>query len=566
MAYKMIIVDDERIIREGLLSIIDWNSLGFEIVNIFTDGREAIEYISSETVDVILTDIKMTFVSGIEVAKYVHEQRFDTKVILLSGHKEFELAVDAMKYGVQEYILKPTDIDKLSQIFTTLKQKLDEEKKDKEKIDIEKERFEETLPIIREQFFIDLLMGIIIDESYICERMRLIYPNINPNNCICFTADIQIKEYDNYIKDVWHYGENELLNSINNVLLAWNGKIQYHIIFKAHDTIQVFGLQTEGKSLENLETENVLSRKDIAQNYYIADIEQSLKGIRNELVQLFSLDITYNIRRVFESLTSIVENSNFILPENIKNNPGEKNNLGGKNNLGEKNILSKINKNEDMNRLKEQQKLLLSNISTGNMSAVKNIFHSFLYELKYLDIRLIKNYVVEMVAMVGDKLKETGIDPYDVTNGKFNYSLISSMKNTNEIEEWGESVFGSLAEYVLQSDKNQESNLITRAKRYIEENFTKDLSLEEVADYLYLSPFYFSRIFKKQTGESFIDYVIKVKIEHAKKLLGDQKYKAYEISEMVGYKSIRYFSKVFKMHTGHTPSEYRNIMSNELEQ
>ena len=131
--YRLIIADDEKRIRMGLKNIIDWEKLGFEVTEIFSDGQEVIEYLEYVMPDVILTDIKMNYISGIEVVKYVFEHKLPCKVVLLSGYQEFELAVQAIRYGAEDYLLKPTDVEKLEETFLKLKEKLERIKKERKK-------------------------------------------------------------------------------------------------------------------------------------------------------------------------------------------------------------------------------------------------------------------------------------------------------------------------------------------------------------------------------------------------------------------------------------------------
>ena len=136
--YKLVIADDERRIRQGLKNIVDWNRLGFEVTELFADGQEVIEYLEYVVPDVILTDIKMNNVSGLEVAKYVYENELPCKVVLISGYQEFDLAVQGIKYGAGDYLLKPTDVDQLEQTFAKIRQQLDEKYAQIKKRDAEK--------------------------------------------------------------------------------------------------------------------------------------------------------------------------------------------------------------------------------------------------------------------------------------------------------------------------------------------------------------------------------------------------------------------------------------------
>jgi len=123
--YRVIVADDEEHVRSGLAEVIDWASIGFDIVARLADGREVIDYLQACEVDVILTDIKMTFVSGLEVAKYIHREKRRERVVLLSGYQEFKLAQEAIQYQVVHYLLKPTDVGELMAVFQSIKRDLD---------------------------------------------------------------------------------------------------------------------------------------------------------------------------------------------------------------------------------------------------------------------------------------------------------------------------------------------------------------------------------------------------------------------------------------------------------
>lgn len=123
--YRVIIADDEEYVRMGIAEVVDWHSMGFEIVRCMSDGREVIDYLQSHEVDVVLTDIKMTFVSGLDVAQYVHRGKRGERVVLLSGYQEFKLAKEAIQYQVVHYLLKPTDVNELVSVFQEIKRDLD---------------------------------------------------------------------------------------------------------------------------------------------------------------------------------------------------------------------------------------------------------------------------------------------------------------------------------------------------------------------------------------------------------------------------------------------------------
>ncbi len=125
--YKLIIVDDEAEIRDGLCNYFPWSQLDFEIVALLENGQQALEYIESQPVDVMLCDIKMPFMNGLELAKELYLKNSKIKMLLLSGYREFEYAQEALRYGVKDYIVKPTRYEELIKVFSKIKQELDED-------------------------------------------------------------------------------------------------------------------------------------------------------------------------------------------------------------------------------------------------------------------------------------------------------------------------------------------------------------------------------------------------------------------------------------------------------
>lgn len=132
--YKLVIADDERMIRRGLVNSINWEELGFKVVADFADGQDVIEYLQNNDADVAFVDVQMCLVSGIEVARWISEQKLPTKVVMISGYKEFNYIKEALKWGVCDYILKPLNISEIRQVFQQVKNELDKDKHGIEKL------------------------------------------------------------------------------------------------------------------------------------------------------------------------------------------------------------------------------------------------------------------------------------------------------------------------------------------------------------------------------------------------------------------------------------------------
>jgi len=153
MAYKLLFVDDEDVIRQGFENFIKWETLGFELVACLKDGDEAIKYLETNDVDVILTDIVMPKVSGLELARYLLDHKTHVKVAIISGHLQFDYAKQAINLGVSSFITKPADVNEVAAAFGKIKAQLDRERQEKQHLSKEHDHYHTIMPILKDQFF-----------------------------------------------------------------------------------------------------------------------------------------------------------------------------------------------------------------------------------------------------------------------------------------------------------------------------------------------------------------------------------------------------------------------------
>lgn len=529
MPYKIIIVDDESIIREGLSNFIDWKSIGFEVVGLFEDGKDAIAYIDDQLVDVVVTDIKMSFVSGLELARYIHENKPGIKVVLLSGYREFELAQEAIKYSVESYLLKIAQPAEIMDVFRKLKRKLDNEQSEKERVKDDLEKYNEILPLLKEQFLWYLFIGIIHDKNEIMSHARIFQMNeeIFERHHCCY-VNIDLLGFGNYQEKTWKYEKEKLFNAIRNCIYTLEENNNVFLICRVKSSLQVLIFSPYTMEKDKGSSHSIFHQ-------YIDRMIKELKDIFDLTAVLESYKEYNNIYEISDRNTipeaSVYESSN--------------------------NIMNMIER-KDFQKIQQQGKVFLSCINTGDLKAAQNIFDNFFNELNLMDMQVIQNFIFDLFGMMSNEMKNTGIDIFVATGGKFNYKDILLFTDKDDLKAWGISILKEIENYYKNNGKTSEGYLISKAKEYIKENYGKDISLEDVADHIFLSHAYLSRLFKEQTGENFIDYMVKVRIEKAIELLKDPRYKAYEVSSMVGYKSIRYFTKIFKSYTSYTPSQFRS--------
>lgn len=511
--YRLIIADDEKRIRQALKNIIDWENLGFEVTELFADGQEVMEYLDYMMPDVILTDIKMNYVSGLDVAKYVFEHQYPCKVVLISGYQEFELAVQGIKYGVHDYLLKPTDVEKLEDTFRKIKAELDETREKLRKSRKDQERMKEANQLLEERFFSDLVMGVVENREYIRSCMEILYPEMDAEKTRCFVADIFIQDYEHFMKNVWEYSYDQFEVNLGNFLQIYKKGVSYHIVYKAENLIELVGFITAQEGEKPEETEAV-------------------KDLVEEMKKYFSFEADFTIRKSYENIFQICEEREALFENDVDTRALDQ-------------------------YVQEQKKLVMSNLTVGNVVTAQNLFHNILEELKGLPAVKRNNMVIDILSTMNQVIEEVNEPLAKALLPYFNYSSIVSMSRAEEILQSTDRIFDRIRLADEKKEYYETNSIITKAKNYIKDNIYEDISQEETAGYLYISPSYLSRMFKKQTGESFLQYVTRVKMEKAIELLRDPKYKTYQVSEILGYKTPRYFARLFRNHTGMNPSEYR---------
>lgn len=212
--YKVIIADDELFSRDFLEECINNLTEGFEVVKKFSSGTEVIEYLKQNDVDLVLTDIKMPEVSGLDIAKYVYESKPHIRVILVSGFQEFELARQAMKYNIKYYLVKVIDTDEFAEVMKNIKAELDEETDGEESVG----------SVEREMFLYDILCGMYEDEDVLREDYENLGLSVPFERASCEIINIEFNKLKEFIDKYWNYDFDIFRKSVSNLISIIFGK------------------------------------------------------------------------------------------------------------------------------------------------------------------------------------------------------------------------------------------------------------------------------------------------------------------------------------------------------
>lgn len=518
--YKLIVVDDEKAIRKGICNYIDWGGLGFEVTASFEDGKETIEYIESHDVDVVLTDIEMAQVSGLELAKYIHDRQLPPKAVIISGYKEFEYARKAVEYGVEHYLLKPIKMEEVAEVFTKIRKDLDKKKENGHRLITEQRNFEELLPELREQFWISLLVGGPRAKEKLIKRKNLLKLDMDVE-LPCGILDIKPAGED---EELLPYNRSENYhNLINNIFGGISDEIQCYPTFLSADILKIIVTTCRNETADMFGKRLKLQIDEKCQSAY----------------SLLKLKFDIKIEKIFKNLVEMSEyNCRLSSRAELEQSPDTR-------------LLS-----EDYEQLIQKYKLLMGIINDGDFEELDNMIDNIFLEFRNLPIDQVKQISIDMFSMLSGKFVKMGIDFWKDMNKTVSYQQIMEAENLRELKIKCQNMLRATIDIVRSKQNAGSRSVVEQSLLYIKKHIGEDLSLEGIADRFFLNQTYFSRLFKQYTGTTFTDYLIEQRMEKAKELLSLGRFKVYEVSQMIGYRSEKYFFRIFKQYAGCSPAEY----------
>lgn len=517
--YSLIIAEDEFTTRRALVNMVRWDELGFRVDGEFADGREVLDYLKSNTPDVILTDIKMTDISGIEIAQLVAEQNLPIQVVFLSAYKDFSYAQEAVEYNVAHYLLKPVDLSKLRGVFGKLREKLDQQAFDEKLIRDRVEHYERLINYERQQFVTDAYFGALVNPDKKARRLGLISRNQKNGNRVILTK-LVLKNDQAYQEFCDNYGKQELQEQIEHVLSFYHSKLEFYPI--------TWGDTREEKLfLVGVFWENERQQQD----------SYDPQMLKNAIFNLMSLYVEIPIFQLLESSAELV---NYAGPVRTQ--------------LTEENLAEN---REYLQLLRDQNKLLCSCLSQSSMEPGLNLAETLFDNYIKGGTDFAKRQGFYTVTRLLDEIVGNDLVEWNQLFAQCVPASVFSGMKYNELKEWLLRSIRLLFDYTQEKAEAKRSSSIGEIMDYLRSHYSEDITLDEIAEKVYLNPAYISRLVKEQTGKNYTELVMEMRIDRAVELLKNTDKYVYEIAETVGYKNLKYFYRVFRKATGKTPNEYR---------
>ncbi|UJF32380.1 helix-turn-helix domain-containing protein [Paenibacillus hexagrammi] len=533
--YTLILVDDEDEVREGIISRTNWAACGFQLVGAFENGRDAAEALESLRPDVIITDISMPFMNGLELTRIAMETCKDTKIVIITGYEEFEYAKQAISLKVSEYLMKPINLQEFTAFLEKLKLELDDEHMSRENLSTIRQQLNQSLPLLKERF-LERMVSSIMKKDEIDRRFKYFDLSLAGSYFIALVAgidDLHTKEASRIAIDA--NTDIELLQfAVYNIFQEIFEKEHAGIVFRNRDDNIVILLSGDGEEV------GTLAQTLASQTAY--SVEKFLR-----------LSLTIGVGRTYTSLPHLsksYQEACSALDYRL---------LLGSNRLICITDLERGIRSDTVEYL-EWEKRLLSALKMGKGNQVSKVLTSWLEEWRStgLSVERCFGMLHKLLAALMNWVTETGCDEVEVF-GRDPFGEMKSYHTLDHIKQWLEELCHRIVCHVGEKRNVDTQNHMQLAVAYIHEHYGNEtLSLQQVCAYIFMSSSYFSALFKQHTGLTFVEYLTKHRMEKAKELLLATALKTYEIAARVGYSDPQYFSVIFKRQTGMTPKEFRN--------
>lgn len=523
---KILLVDDEVLERKGLAKMITDAIEDIRIIGEAANGRKAIEMAAEHRPDIIFMDIKMPGIDGVQAVKEIKKLVPSTRFIMVSAFNTFEYAKEVMQQGVKEYILKPSRKQDILAAIERVSAEILEDRKQRDEQQSLRENLDRAVSIAQKEWVSSLLINQVQDITFE-EWGQLLGVEITSGYIMLFSLQPKEKsERSTSDKQAWYSWLKETLKFVVKKQELMIGPItdtQVPVLFLCKKTIEKIHFRSYGQSI--IETINSLFNGET----YHADLRI---GVGLPYNHAHELNKSYH-----EAVLAL---------QKLSGTPNQKFLFGMK--LGASEIAPATKSG-----ILELEKKLLDAVRQGDVNQVLFLFDSFItgkIDYKKIDGPFVKKSFDELFVLLSRMLHDLGV-PYERT------PAVDESKDIPTMVETGKAQLMSIVGQVQIWRNKHAKGMLHKAKEYIEHHYADSITLESVAEYVELSPFYFSKLFKDRFGMTFIDYLTEIRIKHAKAQMEDQAKSLKEICFSIGYNDPNYFSRVFKKLTGLSPTEFR---------
>lgn len=530
MIGKVLLVDDEAHITRNLEKVIPWEMLGLTVAGVAKNGVEALQLMEKESIQLLLCDIRMPVMDGLELVRQIREREMPCDIIMLSGYQDFTYTRAAIQYGVNDYVLKPIPYDELTGVIARI---MASQRNKQKQLQEEQQKIGRMIDLASEKILYDIIMDY-ADFSGSHWLFSGDEHQLRLQRFVMIVLDLDVSSEKTKDWRDWSDKERKLWNfAVCNVLrekLQNNGL--HHAVIQSRDGEWCVLIET-GKSMS--------FNEDVIQSWaemLLTSVRNHVKlslhaGIYRQFAKVEELSQAFKLVQMGLQLTP-VHNAITFYPTDQQGSTGA-----------------------DQAFWVTAEKLI-SAVKRGDNTAVDQEVDNISRQLQQLNDQggarvrpLLHFFVLHLMR----EMKEMSVFPRE--QEELLWRRLDHRFGIKDLLTFIRQVTNAVSERSMDK-KKQSENSIAEAKTFLDRNLYRDLSVEEAATHVGLSTSYFSLLFKQTFGETFIEYVTRQRMERAKSLLAETQKSVAQIAKEVGYAERRYFTKVFMKYTGDNPTDYRS--------
>ncbi|WP_237389542.1 response regulator transcription factor [Bacillus sp. USDA818B3_A] len=524
---KVLLTDDEIQIRKGLRMKVDWEEEGFEITGEASNGQEALEMVRNSEIDLVITDMRMPIMGGIELAKHCQQEFPKVKVIVLSGYSDFEYVKGSMKEGVRDYLLKPVAPDELVEALRKIRCEIEDEKKKQVETARMRQLVLTQLQEVQEKYLLYLVKEEWLQLKMVNERLsQLQLEDLVREDAIVQFVTVEIRENEGNLNRL-----KEL--RIPFQMLCREIAKEYSGTYSFYDPSYANMIHY----IQLIDSEKLNSTSNV------------IKKIQQNVKKLLNLETVIGIGNVVNGLP------NFKTGYISSLLAWSQSQLGSQSQV----IEGKMTREEGFEFSPEFERKLTNAIENVQIEVFKDNIHNLLGRDGTQSIMTFSFSANRVLFLLGSIARKYHIETGNIQETMWNCQ--QSIWELNAQSKVLEHLY-QLAELIIEKVRlarfSNGKLIIDSVRQYLDQHYASEISLTSLSELFHINSAYLSETFKNYVGQNFSDYLVNVRMEKAKRFLRDEELKIIDVANLVGFSNSGYFSTVFKKHFGQTPVEFRN--------
>ncbi len=515
-------VDDEQIVLDSIKFMVEHQIEAFTLVATAKSGREAILKAEQEMPDLILMDIKMPGINGLEAIREIRQRLPGVKFIIISASEQFDFAKQAIELGVLDYVVKPLKRQVLLDILSHAAMELDKDRKRRQRDLDNMEKLDKILPVLEQGFIHSILLH--REQGGELEKYRDLF-DLSASHAYMLVLEFH---------DLYAEGQD---NAIGSGIRGQNLFPKVYELIKRHHIALIGPMMVNRIVACIMESETTNEYVQRLSSIRMAENILSSLGEMTDLIVRIGIGSIRPVNEMPASYSEAVRALRQVQDEGIMH-------------------IMDVNPDDVTSRdLNQFERILVEKLEYGEDQEINTTLEQIFANISIHEIRC-RNKLIEWMVVAHRIAMENDVQEDTSMNYQTYLTELLGFKDTSSFQEWYTNRILLLANRIREVRSGKTSKIIESAKRMIETEYSTEISLENISSRVNISPRYFSKLFKEETGTNFIDFLTSIRINHAKELMLKTDKSIKEICYEVGYGDPNYFSRLFKKQTGISPTEY----------